>query len=190
MLVFLLFYGSLLAAQAERPVVAIEDRAGSLPTLAASEVRRYFYLRTGEWLGLSAAIPVSGDAIVVARRDSPLLRGFAGADTGASSLKAQEYRIKSVSLGSRRMALIVGGDDLGTLYGAYRFAEKLGVRFYCTGTRFQTSGWGQCCRNWTKWASRCSPCAGSIPGGRIRSGSTPGARTITKRSSPNSRRCG
>ena len=29
--------------------------------------------------------------------------------------------------------LIIGGDPIGTLYGAYRFAEHLGVRFYLHG---------------------------------------------------------
>ena len=31
------------------------------------------------------------------------------------------------------MLLIAGGDPIGTLYGAYRFAEHLGVRFYLHG---------------------------------------------------------
>jgi hypothetical protein len=128
-----LFHAPLPAAQAGQPVVVIENGAAFLPTLAASEVRRYFYLRTGEWLSLSGEIPESGEAVVVARKDSPLLRSLAGAETGAASLKAQEYQIKSLSHGKRRLVLIIGGDDLGTLYGAYRFAEKLGVRFYLHG---------------------------------------------------------
>ena len=127
------FCGPWVAAQAGQPVIVIENHAGSLPALASSEVRRYFYLRTGEWLGLKGKIPASGDAVVIARKDSPLLRDFAEADTGASQLKAQEYRVKSLSHGSRRLVLIIGGDDLGTLYGAYRFAETLGVRFYLHG---------------------------------------------------------
>jgi hypothetical protein len=36
-------------------------------------------------------------------------------------------------MADRRVLLIAGGDDKGTLYGAYRFAEKLGVRFYLHG---------------------------------------------------------
>ncbi|MEI6780918.1 MAG: malectin domain-containing carbohydrate-binding protein [Verrucomicrobiota bacterium] len=123
-------YWPVLAAQAGQPVVVLENRAGSLSALAASEVRRYFYLRTGEWLGLKGKVPANGDAVVIARKDSPLLRDFAEADTGASQLKNQEYRIKSLSHSSDRLVLIIGGDDLGTLYGAYRFAETLGVRFY------------------------------------------------------------
>ena len=49
--------GALPAAQAGQPVVVVENGAGSLPTFAASEVRRYFYLRTGQWLGLRGETP-------------------------------------------------------------------------------------------------------------------------------------
>src|SRR5690242_10140797 len=41
------------------------------------------------------------------------------------SLGAQEYRITSDA--------ITGGSDVGVLYGAYRYAELLGVRFYLDG---------------------------------------------------------
>ncbi|MBM3861182.1 MAG: hypothetical protein FJ395_16260 [Verrucomicrobia bacterium] len=41
------------------------------------------------------------------------------------SLGAQEYRITSDT--------IAGGSDIGVLYGAYRYAEHLGVRFYLHG---------------------------------------------------------
>ena len=46
-------------------------------------------------------------------------------------LEAGEYRIgKSLD---NKGVYIIGGDDIGTLYGAYRYAEHLGVRFYLHG---------------------------------------------------------
>ena len=48
-------------------------------------------------------------------------------------LEPQHYRLKSLDAAQARIWLIAGGDDLGTLYGAYRFAERLGIRFYLDG---------------------------------------------------------
>src|SRR5262249_34721183 len=39
----------------------------------------------------------------------------------------------SLSDGERDTLLIIGGDDVGTLYAAYRFAELIGVRFFLHG---------------------------------------------------------
>lgn len=41
--------------------------------------------------------------------------------------------LKTLPGTNHRVLLIVGGDDVGTLYGAYRFVENLGVRFYLHG---------------------------------------------------------
>ena len=75
--------------------------------LAAKEIRRYVYLRTGKLL------PITADAgAIVLRVDG--------------DLQPQQYRLKSE--GER--LTITGGSDVGVLYGAYRYAELLGVRFY------------------------------------------------------------
>lgn len=81
--------------------------------LAAREVRRYVYLRTGKLLPLLAD---SGrGARIILKTDA--------------SLDPQQYRLKS----DGRQLVISGGSDLGVLYGAYAYAEKLGVRFYLHG---------------------------------------------------------
>ena len=49
-------------------------------------------------------------------------------DIGPKSLNP-EYRLKS----DGKRLTITGGSDVGVLYGAYAFAEKLGVRFYLHG---------------------------------------------------------
>ncbi len=74
--------------------------------LAAKEVRRYVYLRTGKLWTVTEA----GKGMVL--KIDP-------------SLGAQEYTITAKG--------IAGGSDLGVLYGAYRYAELLGVRFYLHG---------------------------------------------------------
>jgi len=94
--------------------------------LAAREIRRHVYLRTGELLPILQQ--AEGHAIIVARKDRPIVKQFSLGELGP-----QQYRLKTISHGNRRVVLVVGGDNVGTLYGAYRFAEELGVRFYLHG---------------------------------------------------------
>ncbi len=111
------------------PVIAYPENSSSLEILAAREVRRYIYLRTGELLPVRkvSTIP-SGEVILVADNNASLIRSV-------TSLKAPEggFYIKS-GCGNKRNVLVISGDDpASTLYGAYHFAEKLGCRFYFHG---------------------------------------------------------
>jgi hypothetical protein len=103
-------------------------------SLAAHEVRRYVYLRTGELLPIQTQSGKAGKAcILVARKNQPETKRLAGdiaALEAVEALKPQEYLLKKAGQNS---LLIAGGDDAGVLYGAYAFAEKLGVRFYLHG---------------------------------------------------------
>lgn len=83
-------------------------------TLAAKEIRRYVYLRTGELLKINSGLPDSGPRIHLA------------VDRG---LAPQQYRLKTTGPD----LTISGGSDVAVLYGCYAFAEKLGVRFYLHG---------------------------------------------------------
>jgi hypothetical protein len=78
--------------------------------LAAKEVRRYIYLRTGELLSIVEA----GKGIAL--KTDPSLGG-------------QQYRLRT----DGETLTISGGSEVAVLYGAYAFAEKLGVRFYLHG---------------------------------------------------------
>jgi hypothetical protein len=80
-------------------------------------------------------LPEQGDAILVCRKDRPVLLTAAQANPAQSwtDLGPQQYRLKTLPLAKRKLLLIVGGDDAGTLYGAYRLAELMGVRFYLDG---------------------------------------------------------
>ena len=108
--------------------------------LAARELCRYFFLRTGRLPPIVAAPatpqPGAGDGVLVARKDRGLLAGLrAGADLDAriASLRPQQYLLQTIESGGRRLLVVAGGDDPGVLYGAFRAAEHLGVRFFLHG---------------------------------------------------------
>ena len=63
---------------------------------------------------------------------SRLLDGSA-LEAAADSLGPESYLIGSLTDGGGRVLLVAGGDSLGTLYGAYRLAHHMGVRFYLHG---------------------------------------------------------
>lgn len=81
--------------------------------LAAKEIRRYVYLTTGELLSISSSVSSKSSIILKI----------------VENLVKQEYRLKTEG----EMLTISGGSDVAVLYGAYAFAEKLGVRFYIHG---------------------------------------------------------
>ena len=99
---------------AEAAVVVCPADAPANVKLAAKEVRRYVWLRTGTLLRIVSA-PVSATPAITLKTDA--------------ALNAQQYRLKTES-GS---LTISGGSDLAVLYGAYAFAERLGARFELQG---------------------------------------------------------
>lgn len=101
------------ASAGEVRVVCPQD-ATPRERLAAAEIVRYVYLRTGDRPTVGDA-GGEGRAIVLAR--------------DAAKLGPHQFELQSD--GTR--ISITGGDDLGVLYGAYRFVETLGVRFYLHG---------------------------------------------------------
>jgi hypothetical protein len=126
-------------ADMKRLAIFCSREASSLETMAAREIRRYVYLRTGELLPIvqaGAALPGEAGGIVVARKDRPVVADLAagsGVRAAISALDAQQYALHTLERDNRRIVLIAGGDPVGTLYGAYRFVEHLGVRFYLHG---------------------------------------------------------
>lgn len=63
-----------------------------------------------------------------------MLAGAAAATRAQiAALLPQQYLLQTREAAGGRTVWIVGGDDVGTLYGAYRFAEALGARFYLHG---------------------------------------------------------
>jgi hypothetical protein len=115
-------------ARAESVGISTSKDASDLERLAAQEVSRYVYLRTGALPGKTG----QHGTIVIAQKNSPAITDEVVL-TASRDLQAQQYVLKTTTSGNKKTWWIVGGDDTGTLYGAYRFVEKLGVRFYLHG---------------------------------------------------------
>ena len=107
--------------------------------LAAQEIRRYFYLTTDKLVPIfdENVSESSGDIIVVAEKKWPLWKEVSKFDPDVAqsieALEPEQYLIKTIAHNDRKAILVVGGDSAGVLYGAYRLAEELGVRFYLHG---------------------------------------------------------
>ena len=118
-------------------VIVHSPEAVPAEILAAREVQRYVYLRTG------VLVPITNDAETpAANRIVVGVRGRAAVDrlvgkrlhpAETASLRPGEYLVRTIDVDGGQMALILGGDAIGTLYGAYRFAERMGMRFYLEG---------------------------------------------------------
>lgn len=106
------------AASTETAIVTAAT-AKPLEQLAAKEVRRYVYQRTGALLPIMSESPKTGDIICIGK--SP------------DNLAEDEYLLRTTTEAGRTQVRISGGSELSTLYAAYRFAEHLGVRFYLHG---------------------------------------------------------
>lgn len=111
------------ASAASRTTIVCPKDAPPAVELGAREIRRYVYLRTGEVLPIRNA-PGEDGAIILEQQT----------DNADSQLAPDAYRIDTETRpGGARAVRIRGGSDLGTLYGAYRFCEHLGIRFYLHG---------------------------------------------------------
>ncbi|MBN1899999.1 hypothetical protein JW926_01585 [Candidatus Sumerlaeota bacterium] len=118
--------------------IGLSPNPSRLENLAALEIQRYVYLRANRILPLiqmnNKTEKMKG--ILLFQKDSPLL-SMPSIDRETlkkiKNLGKQEYLLKTIHNDKNHFLLICGGDTLGTLYGAYNFAEHLGVRFYLDG---------------------------------------------------------
>jgi hypothetical protein len=121
-LFYLLIYLFLLSACTRKADIAvvIPANSGNTMWLAAKEIRKYIYMRSNElpYIHEGTAGEIRGNVITLS------------VDAG---YKEQEFRIKTEHSGNHAYILISGGSDQAVLYGAYEFAEQLGVRFYLHG---------------------------------------------------------
>lgn len=107
--------------------------------LAAREIRRYLYVRTGKLLPIVSGKAPGGPAIVVGSKLRPAVQAAAAGmpwQLTLAALHAEEYLLAvrtPARAAESSMLVVAGGDAVGTLYGAYRLAEHLGVRFYLEG---------------------------------------------------------
>ncbi len=121
--------------------VVCHERGTFAEKLAAREVRRYVYLRTGKLLpvvGKLEAAPPGGAVLVTfpckIRRDyfglgeHPDLKPLS-----EIPLVSDRYLLKTIEHKGRPLLVLSGGYPAGPLYAAYHLAEHLGVRFYLHG---------------------------------------------------------
>ena len=131
----------LTSGQQEAPITIVySSQASGTERLAAKEIRRYLYLRTGKLLPLLQRDDKPSSAnglIIIGQKDRRIIQNLLQKNptlkTSVSFLKSQQYKIKTLKDTKKPTVLICGGDEFGTLYGAYRFIEHFGVRFYLHG---------------------------------------------------------
>jgi len=109
------FFILIFACTPQNPgTILITENASELEKLAAKEIRRYVYLRTGEMLSIST----------LAKTNAPIIS--LNID---QSLDREEFTLET----DQTILSISGGTPVAILYGAYEFAEQLGIRFYLHG---------------------------------------------------------
>ena len=91
------------------------------------------YLRTGKLLPITDKLGAE-PAIVVGSKGQAVVKALpeSGLNGPIQGLAVESYLTATTDSGPE-VVLVVGGDPIGTLYGAYRLAEHLGVRFYMHG---------------------------------------------------------
>jgi hypothetical protein len=130
--------GRLNSAESVAAIVAAKDGAFA-ERLAAHEIRRYFYLTSGKLLPIDdeTGRTVPGAVILVGAKQRSLFKHAGALDLSLAraieALEPEQYLLKTITHNGRQALLVVGGDPAGALYGAYRLAEQLGVRFYLHG---------------------------------------------------------
>ncbi len=112
----------LMTACSRKPelMIILPENAGPTEWLAAKEIRKYVYQRCDVLAGIQEGLKgkARGRVIVL---DLDIL------------LEDQEFRLKTYQSINSRVLRINGGSSQAILYGAYEFAEQLGVRFYLHG---------------------------------------------------------
>ncbi|MGC8667821.1 MAG: hypothetical protein ACP5VE_06905 [Chthonomonadales bacterium] len=128
-------HGARYAWPAVTPVVCVARGSSALEILAAREAQRYLYVRTGR-LPFIRCGAIEGPAVIVASKARPMALAFArsaGCLAEVRALHPGEFVVWTVKKPRATRVLLCGGDGVGTLYAAYRFAEALGVRFALDG---------------------------------------------------------
>jgi len=120
------------------PAIVVAADASWHERVAAAEIRRYLYLRTGRLPALREAVSfarIPPGAVAVFVKGGTFARGLGNADAASkvAALGPEDYWLKTVPHGSARTVLVAGGGGPAVLYGAYQLAEKLGIRFFLEG---------------------------------------------------------
>ena len=119
------------------PDIAVARNASWHERAAAAEVRRYIYARTGELPAIRevrsfARVP-AGSVAVLEKGGAFALGLDADAPAKVASLGPEDYWLKTLTGRAAGTVLVAGGGGAGVLYGAYRLAEAIGIRFGLEG---------------------------------------------------------
>ncbi|MFA6128287.1 MAG: hypothetical protein WC699_13375 [Bacteroidales bacterium] len=139
------------------PVILYPAGSDSKVELAAKEVRRYMYVRTGKLLPMEVytgqELPKRFIWLMARGQKEPIALFTDVQRSVIDRFKPESYQISSANAikvdqtsdslastagwmatsGKVDRIIIIGGSSQGTLYGAYAFIEKLGIRFYLHG---------------------------------------------------------
>ncbi|MFA5820366.1 MAG: alpha-glucuronidase family glycosyl hydrolase, partial [Bacteroidales bacterium] len=137
-LLLVFFIMTFSSCQLRQPVVIlISEESSSVEMLSAKEIRRYIYHRTKVLPEIIRGDKMPGSIknfIVVANKESQLLKDiYPPLAELQGDLKKDGYYLKTVQKEGQKVVIVTGNDEMGVLYGAYAFAEILGVRFYLHG---------------------------------------------------------
>jgi len=122
-------------AQLTGPVsISVSISASPKEIVAAREVRRFLYLRTATLIDIKSQdwndIPVDENVIIIGSLISTTVQQFLTANSIASpSLGVEDFYLKTITDGTRKVTLIAGYDETAALRGAYKLMEKFGVRY-------------------------------------------------------------
>ena len=122
----------LASAQQQTPMTIVySSQASRAERLAAKEIRRYLYLRTGKLLPLlqrDDKLPFANGLIIVGQKEHRIIQNLLQKNptlkTSVSSLrkefqglKSQQYRIKTLKSMNKPFVLVCGGDEFGPFTG-------------------------------------------------------------------------
>jgi hypothetical protein len=135
LLIFIFYVLALFTGCTKNPVavIYIDRDADKSEDLAAREIRKYFYQRTGELVQVriwNDSERLNGDAILVGSPSTNMMKA-----TGYNfpDLKEDAFILRTVSSPEGKKLIVSGGGRTGTLYAAYHLAEQIGVGFYLDG---------------------------------------------------------
>ena len=118
------------------------DDAACTECFAAVELKHLLTLCTPLKAGEIALVPpekmpATGDAILIGSgQTNPKIGQFKeAADDGFVAPAVQSFHIRVFREGNRSVTIIKGRDRIGAMYGAYGYAERLGMRFYGLGVQ-------------------------------------------------------
>ena len=119
-------------------VIFTSPDASKQEDLAAKEVRRYIYQRTGHLIPIidnKNDIASFQSTIIITTYGSGFYRTVCPSEVKdeVKDLKKEGYYVKTITTDNNKLHYIVGADHTGTLYGSYIFAGNLGVRFALHG---------------------------------------------------------